>query len=338
MKKSLFLILLLTISVCAVSCNQTLISESTITDDNFIPCQLYTYSPPMVINSNADFATEGWAGSGTLGDPYIIDLLQFNDTISGACVSISSTTAHFRIVDCAFSPISPGFAINVNNAENGLIMGCVTTVNAHSINVYGSTNITLFECTLSGTCVIIEQSGDCGVNNCSIDGAPGDGVYLVGSSDTRIGENIISNNAASGISIQHTDDTLIVNNAIRDNTIDQISITGSSSGNRIFNNEIHVSGINGAIDNGDNNQWDDGVSIGNLWSDYSGLGFYYISGTADSIDHYPRDHSSLIAYPGGVLVTSWAPMDFTLRMVLVISLGMLYGVLAVIAIKYFILK
>ncbi len=353
MKKSLFLILLLTISVCAVSCNKTSISESTFTDDNFIPCQVYTYSPPMVINSNADFATEGWSGSGILGDPYIIELLEFTDTIDGACVSISSTTAHFRIVDCTFSPTSLGSALDIDNAQNGLIWGCVTTANAHSINVFASASIDLFECTLSGTCVIFEQSEDCDVHFCSIDGAPGDGVYLVDcSSNMRIGESNISNNAASGISIELTDNTLIVNNVIRDNSLDQISITGSSSGNRVFNNEIHVGGMSGAIDNGDNNEWDDGVSIGNLWSDFSGSGFYYISGTAGSVDHYPRDHSSPLTLltttvtqpptttpaPGGVLVTAWEPMDFTLRMILVISIGVVYGVLVILAIKYFILK
>jgi len=34
------------------------------------------------------------------------------------------------------------------------------------------------------------------------------------------------------------------------------------------------------------NEWDDGGSEGNGWSDYYGIGYYQIS--RDSIDHYPR--------------------------------------------------
>jgi len=36
------------------------------------------------------------------------------------------------------------------------------------------------------------------------------------------------------------------------------------------------------------NQWDDGVSEGNYWSDYSGTGTYAIPG-GDSVDRYPQD-------------------------------------------------
>jgi len=44
---------------------------------------------------------------------------------------------------------------------------------------------------------------------------------------------------------------------------------------------------NNGFDEGTDNQWDDGISKGNAWSDYSGTGTYPVDGTANSIDHYP---------------------------------------------------
>lgn len=44
-----------------------------------------------------------------------------------------------------------------------------------------------------------------------------------------------------------------------------------------------------AYDGGEANSWDDVYSeVGNYWSDYSGSGYYHISGPAASIDHFPN--------------------------------------------------
>ena len=44
-----------------------------------------------------------------------------------------------------------------------------------------------------------------------------------------------------------------------------------------------------AYDAGEANRWEESYSeIGNWWNDWSGTGYYYISGPAGSIDHYPN--------------------------------------------------
>ena len=43
-----------------------------------------------------------------------------------------------------------------------------------------------------------------------------------------------------------------------------------------------------ATDNGWHNTWDNGIDRGNAWSDYSGTGVYFIEGTANATDRYPR--------------------------------------------------
>jgi hypothetical protein len=42
-----------------------------------------------------------------------------------------------------------------------------------------------------------------------------------------------------------------------------------------------------AVDNCDS-IWDDGVSTGNSWDDYEGVGAYHIEGHSESVDRYPR--------------------------------------------------
>lgn len=56
----------------------------------------------------------------------------------------------------------------------------------------------------------------------------------------------------------------------------------------IYNNEFWNQTNNQAADSGWYNMWDNGVDTGNAWSDYSGTGVYYIYGSANATDRYPR--------------------------------------------------
>ncbi len=57
----------------------------------------------------------------------------------------------------------------------------------------------------------------------------------------------------------------------------------------IVDNFIGPSIVSNAYDSGTSNHWDELYGeIGNYWSDYSGTGYYYISGPVGSIDHFPN--------------------------------------------------
>ena len=86
--------------------------------------QSYTPHVPMNITSNADFVTEGWTGSGTLENPYEIELLEISsDTM---CIYIANTTAHFAIRNCSFTSNThlTGDGIILRNVTNGEITYC----------------------------------------------------------------------------------------------------------------------------------------------------------------------------------------------------------------------
>ncbi|MFO8110676.1 MAG: fibronectin type III domain-containing protein [Thermoplasmata archaeon] len=59
----------------------------------------YTIREPIRINNDTDFATQGWNGIGTPGDPYIIEGFEIDGEGQCNCISIGNTTVHFELRD-----------------------------------------------------------------------------------------------------------------------------------------------------------------------------------------------------------------------------------------------
>ncbi|MBD3196528.1 MAG: hypothetical protein GF317_15820 [Candidatus Lokiarchaeota archaeon] len=151
-------------------------------------------------------------------------------------------------------------------------------------------------------------------NNCSENNA---GILLyAGSNKNIISENTLLNNN-EGISLYNVHsfysckNNTIYNNKIQGNNLG-ISLYSEANFNLIYLNIMINNGIN-ALDNGTNNQWDNG-SLGNYWDNYTGEDWdddgigdssYDILGTAGAQDSYPIwDDGSTIKilspYSGGV--------------------------------------
>ena len=86
----------------------------------------YVMHPPIEITSDEDFALQGWPGSGTPEDPYLIQGLAINSTET--CISIKNTRVSFVIRDCFLIP-SPGPAsfvtgVGLTNVTQGEIRNC----------------------------------------------------------------------------------------------------------------------------------------------------------------------------------------------------------------------
>jgi hypothetical protein len=317
-------------------------ADKTEPEPGFSASQTYTHHAPMVISSNADFTSEGWIGLGTLENPYTIEFLEFTSSINDACISISNTTSWFRIKNCIFSSSSYANGIVLQNVVNGQIQQSMTTENITGIIVSDSANIQLVELTLHSTCIIMERASICNVSFCTIDSAPGDGIFFMDCNEMTAQGNIISSCVASGISLENTTDAWLVGNIIQFNMLQQIYVSASSNNNHIYNNDVYDGSFGIALDNGYGNSWDDGVSIGNYWSDYGGSGVYNIPGSAGAIDHFPRNTPGVVTttrrpiiFPGEVVVTTWAEMDLSMRTILALALGASYGALVLIFIKKF---
>jgi parallel beta-helix repeat protein len=95
-----------------------------------------------------------------------------------------------------------------------------------------------------------------------------DGIYSKNSRTINMTGNIIYENQGIGINLVGTAGCWIFDNEIgwnkKDNAVDDQGTTVTAG-----------------------NNWDDGLKVGNAWSDYKGSGVYLISGQKDSVDKYP---------------------------------------------------
>jgi parallel beta-helix repeat protein len=184
------------------------------------------------------------------------------------------------LVNCTDVLVQSG---SYSNCTIGVIMGfssqCqVTNAVIANNSFFGAYILSSSECRIGST-AFSHNSG-------SSLGALASGLLISSSEDTRIIRNDFSKNEGNGITLLNSNRTYVTNNGICNNSGYGIHIT-SGCNNLIFGNAIGWNELGNAYDQGESNQWDDGASIGNWWSDYAGDGQYTIPGTAGSIDRYP---------------------------------------------------
>lgn len=126
-----------------------------------------TYSPhgPILINSDSDFLNQGWPGSGTEEEPFVIEGL--NITYEEECIVISNTRAFFELRDCLI--VSHGSytdaAIEFENVTDATIQNCIVDSyqdGIHFMNVNDS-HVLYNTVIQAGTAFEFEY-----VNNCEI--------------------------------------------------------------------------------------------------------------------------------------------------------------------------
>ena len=265
---------------------------------SIISAEIYLPHDPINVTSNDGFVSDGWMGEGTLDNPYMIELFEFTNSaeVDGPCISISNTTAFFKITNCIFNTTTFASAIALDNVTNGQIQYCITGNYVWSITIDNCTGIKLEHMSINA-CIVVDDSYLCSFSHCSIQGAPGDGIYFENCKNMTVLGCDISICAANGIWLRDTTNSTIIGNKLLDNSMYQIEITGVSYDNTIFNNVLDydfMTSMGTGHDNGITNYWDDNISTGNWWSDYGESGDYDISGSAGSIDHYPMGHSSVL--------------------------------------------
>jgi len=220
----------------------------------------------------------GWcSGSGTFGDPYIIENVTVCGNISTSCIEIRDSNVYFIIKNCTVynsSRVMTFAGIKLKNTYNGQIIdnNCSNN-NEIGILLWDSENYTI--------------SGNTVNNNQNY------GILILDSNNNTISGNTVNNNQDSGICIIRGVTNKVTGNTVNYNIIRGIYLD-STYDNRVYNNKFVGNGIN-AVDDGMINQWDNGI-IGNYWDDYTGIDKndngigdtpYIIPGTAGSEDNFP---------------------------------------------------
>ena len=194
-------------------------------DSKEILASSYTPHIPMSINGDLDFSTqassESWNGSGTAGDPYIIENYEIDVTSSSCGIIISNTQSHFVIRNCSIYSASIA-AIELLNVVNGTI-----------------SNNTCFNNTQYGIYLVTSNLNSILENNCSDNGAAG--VCLQSSTDCAI-ENNTCDRGFRGIYIYSSSDrNRLANNSCSDQAYGILIYTSSSC--TLRDNQLNGTGI-----------------------------------------------------------------------------------------------
>ena len=85
----------------------------------------YVLAAPILVTADDEFNTTVWSGSGTEGDPYLVENL--NITSDEICANVANVTKHFEIRNCLFAsagaPYSDG--VQLDNVTNGAVRNCI---------------------------------------------------------------------------------------------------------------------------------------------------------------------------------------------------------------------
>jgi hypothetical protein len=227
------------------------------------------------IRSNSEFELVSASGTGTPSDPYVLKNLEINS--SQTCIRVEDTTAHFTISNCRLESYGGGFAVHFINVANGMIANCDCR-GIGGITIVDSTSISIEDTIVCRSSIGIHLNRD---RNVTVKGCTllfnYWGTELQQTSNSLIQDNLIYGNWHNGV------------------WLDSSSYNDSVYGNSIGWNNVVNQGFSNARDNGGNNHFDNGVSIGNLWSDYDGVGIYIINIENGSIDSFPQKLEDNIA-------------------------------------------
>ncbi|MFW9903749.1 MAG: right-handed parallel beta-helix repeat-containing protein [Candidatus Thorarchaeota archaeon] len=217
--------LLLSLFLCIMAWNQNPLCQGnlpTLTTKT----SLYIEHNPIDIDSNNDFSTLGFSGSGTVNDPYIIENLNITDVTTNL-ITIRDTTVYFTINNC-FLNSAYGTRYNgifLRNVQYCTIIHNIITNCYSGIDIGSSNNNTIAYNSISH-------------NNVS-------GIVSYDLKNSVISNNEIVNNIGTGIGgigisrgihMDSSDSNILFNNTILNNSDSGIFLAFNNNNNKIMNN------------------------------------------------------------------------------------------------------
>ncbi len=223
--------------------------------------------------------------------------------IEGMKIYVSLNSSLHSIVNNTVNGKPLGYFVNMfDSSITGSDYGSIILLNSSRVHIYdgemtdcffGIQMIYCSDCEVrnttitgfSGYAIRIKLSEFCEIKKCYIKGDFSTGIRLSGSNSCSI-ENSIVHGGVHGVELGSSGCS-IIGNTLAYNGATNLYVHVSTSNNLIYGNKFADPGDVSVYDYGTDNQFDDGSSIGNSWSDYDGVGIFEIPGSAGSADHYP---------------------------------------------------
>ncbi|MBA7537955.1 hypothetical protein ES705_30228 [subsurface metagenome] len=164
----------------------------------------------------AQAVNEDWcSGSGTLNDPYIIEKLLIDGQTSINCITISNSSAYFKIIDSTLFNASA--AVYLKNVSNGIIEYNNLSNNlAVGIEIDSSLNIKVLNNVISKNThigIFLYNSNETVVYNNKVTHNFG-GIISYFSNTLNISGNYVVNNSYYGINTRDANQIYIFNNLV----------------------------------------------------------------------------------------------------------------------------
>ncbi|MBI5000297.1 MAG: right-handed parallel beta-helix repeat-containing protein [Euryarchaeota archaeon] len=250
------------------------------------PFSNYTSHAPFRINSNAEFASmatsEGWAGDGAYGNPYIIENYNINGTGVGYCIFIGNVTSFFTVHGCYLHHASGNSATYARNSGMYLYLTKNGTLNDNNVSLcsnvgiylLNSNNDTVYNNAIWSNAfgIALESSSGNNIMNCTA-ALNQQGIYLYYNAAPWSDNNTIQNNTlffnSDGLRFyKNCKNNLVRGNDVYNNSYG-INLVNSPVSNTLYHNNFRNNTIQ-ASDTG-TNTWDNGYpSGGNYWDNYNG--------------------------------------------------------------------
>lgn len=193
-------------------------------------------------------ASSGWSGSGTEGDPYVIEGLDIDAQGATNAIFIGGTAQHLTIRGCFLHnttylfgsfPFNGNCGATIYNASNVTLEQNVCTGHGRGLALYQSTNVTIRNNTCYGNVhgigLYFSHGNSLMGNNCTSDGT--DGIHFEDSPSNVLDGNRCIQNGRFGICLTGNCNTNVLsNNTLVNNSDAGIRLSGASNLNRVVGN------------------------------------------------------------------------------------------------------
>ena len=234
-----FLFLVFVLSYCFVSnpVKQYEINEKS----EFAEFSSLTPHSPIIIDSDDDFVTLGFPGSGTIGDPYRIEGYSIS-TSENYGINIDGVTSYFLISNCYVDAVISAIYLNAISSGLATIENNTCVNSDYGIYVYSSPGSLVVENTCNQNTqygILLSTSSNSVIRNNTVS-MNLNGMMITGSYFTTLYNNTITDSTENSFRISYCSDSLIFNNTFISNNG---AFIGTSSGTTIAYNTFHNDGI-----------------------------------------------------------------------------------------------